>query len=553
MNDEPNSTPSEASDVEGHSKRNPWSYVPVLYFLQGVPVMIIQGMAGAMYTKLGVGTGPLGLWTSLLKLPWMLKPLWAPFVEVTSTKRHWIVAMQILISGTLVAAAFTITRSWFFAGSIGVFFVTAFLSSTHDIAADGFYLLALDKQRQAFFVGIRSAAFRLGTLFATFGLVYLAGDIEERSGNIPHAWFVALLVGAGVYGLFAVINAVVMPHPPADHPGSAHEAADLVPGLKTLGRLVLLVAGVWLVPLLAERFLEGRNDALYDALVANHSVVVAFQWVVDLGGAYLILRALARSGNSSPVTEAFVSFFRQDRIVAILGFILFFRFGESMISTMSAPFLLKPVAEGGMGISTKAQGALGGAVGVIALTVGGLLGGWVISKWGIKRSVWPMVLSLNLPNLAYIWLASVRPPSHIDATLAAAPENLALFSGAWFSYVGTVFSSAFSDPIGLVIAVDQFGYGFGLSAYLVYLMFVSQGSRYPTSNYAVATGLMALGALVAGSISGYLQEAMARSHPGDGFLWFFIAVMFFTIPGMAVLFFIPMAQQDIKEAHVEID
>lgn len=482
MNDEPNSTPSEASDVEGHSKRNPWSYVPVLYFLQGVPVMIIQGMAGAMYTKMGVETGPLGLWTSLLKLPWMLKPLWAPFVEVTSTKRRWVVAMQLLITLSLAASAFTLTKSWFFAGSIAIFFVTAFLSSTHDIAADGFYLLALDKQRQAFFVGIRSAAFRLGSLFATFALVYIAGDLEERSGNIPHSWFVALLVGAGVYGVFAVINALAMPHPPADIPGSQRASGDRV-----------------------------------------------------------------------PIVEAFVSFFRQDRILAILGFILFFRFGESMISTMAAPFLLKPIEEGGMGISTKAQGAIGGAVGVIALTVGGLLGGWVISKWGIKRSVWPMVLSLNLPNLAYIWLASVRPPSHIDATLAAAPENLALFSGAWFSYVGTVFSSAFSDPIGLVIAVDQFGYGFGLSAYLVYLMFVSQGSRYPTSNYAVATGLMALGALVAGSISGYLQEAMARSHPGDGFLWFFIAVMFFTIPGMAVLFFIPMAQQDIKEAQIEID
>lgn len=466
----------------GHSSQNPWSYVPVLYFLQGVPVMIIQGMAGTMYTKMGIALGALGLWTSLIKLPWMLKPLWAPLVEVTSTKRKWIVSMQLLIALSLVGAAFTITQSWFFAGSLSVFFVMAFLSSTHDIAADGFYLLALDKARQAFFVGIRSAAFRLGTLFATFFLVYLAGDIEEKTGNIPHSWFVALLVAAGVYGLFALINAVAMPKPQADLPGADRGIGDKV-----------------------------------------------------------------------PVVEAFVSFFKQERILAVLVFILFFRFGESMISTMAAPFLLKPVEEGGMGISTKAQGAIGGAVGVVALVVGGLLGGWLISKKGIKRCVWPMVLSLNIPNLAYIWLATARPASHVDATLAAAPTDLVVFTGPWFSYVGTVFSSAFTDPVGLVIALDQFGYGFGLAAYLVYLMFVSQGSKYPTANYAVATGLMALGAMLAGSISGYLADAMAAAHPGQGFLYFFAWVMAFTVPGMAVLFFLPMDKQDIKHAVIDLD
>ena len=470
------------ADAEGHSKQNPWTYVPVLYFLQGVPVMIIQGMAGTMYTKMGVALGALGLWTSLIKLPWMLKPLWAPFVEVTSTKRRWVVLMQALTALTLAGAAFTITKSWFFTGSLAVFFVAAFLSSTHDIAADGFYLLALDKRRQAFFVGIRSAAFRLGTLFATFFLVYIAGDVEERTGNIPHSWFIALLVAAGVYGFFAIVNAIAMPRPPADLPGSA--------------------------------------------------------------------RAL---GDKIPMVEAFVSFFRQDRILAVLVFILFFRFGESMISTMASPFLLYPNAEGGMGLSTKAVGAIGGAVGVVSLVVGGLLGGWLISKYGIKRCVWPMVLSLNIPNFAYIWLAMTKPTSHVDAALASAPENLRFFTGEWFSYVGTVFSSAFTDPVGLVIALDQFGYGFGLAAYLVYLMFVSQGSKYPTANYAVATGLMALGAMLAGSISGYLAKAMAAAHPGDGFLYFFAWVMAFTIPGMLVLFFIPMDQQDIKEVTVDID
>ncbi len=466
----------------GHAQRSPWSFVPVLYFLQGVPVMIVQGMAGTMYTKLGVAMGELGLWTSLLKLPWMLKPLWAPFVELHSTKRRWIVGMQAVMVLALAASAFAVTQSAFLALTIAAFFVVAFISSTHDIAADGFYLLALPRDAQAFFVGIRSACFRLGTLFATFGLVYLAGDIEERSGNIPHSWFVALLVATGVYGAFAALNAIALPRPRADLPGAALAQGERVPFL-----------------------------------------------------------------------VAFSAFFRQSGIFWILMFILFFRFGESMIGTMSSPFLLKPVADGGMGISTKAQGAIGGAVGVISLVLGGILGGWLISRVGIKRTIWPMVLALNIPNLAYIWLAAVRPASHIDAALAGAPENLALFSGEWFAHSGRVLSSAISDPIGLVVALDQFGYGFGFSAYLVYLMYVSQGSRFQTSSYAIATGLMALGALLAGTVSGYAQEWMARAHPGEGFLWFFIVVMFCTIPGMATLFFIPMDREDVRTAPVELD
>lgn len=277
----------EGLPLGGGRGRSPWTFVPVLYYLQGLPVMIIQGMAGTMYTKLGIEAGPLGLWTSLLKLPWMLKPLWGPLVELNSTKRRWIVIMQVLIAIGLACAAFAVTQSAFFTISIAVFMAVAFLSSTHDIAADGFYLLALDKGRQAFFVGIRSACFRLATLTAMFGLVYVAGDIEERTGNIPHSWFTALLVGAGIYGLFAVINAFALPRPFNDIPG------------RTLARA------------------EGEAGAFW---------------------------------------KAFAAFFRQDRIFWILAFILFFRFGESMISTMSPQFLLRSEAEGGLGVSTKASG-----------------------------------------------------------------------------------------------------------------------------------------------------------------------------------------------------
>jgi MFS transporter, PAT family, beta-lactamase induction signal transducer AmpG len=461
--------------------RSPWSFVPILYFLQGLPVMIVQGTAGAMYTKLGVVESTMGLWVSLLKLPWMLKPLWGPVVELNFTKRKWIVWMQALMVLALIASAYAITQSAFFTLSVAAFFVVAFLSATHDIAADGFYLLSLKKSSQAFFVGIRSAAFRLGALMATFGLVYIAGDLEEKTGNIPRSWFVALMVGAVLYGLFALVNAFAMPKPVTDVPG----------------------------------------------------------------------RQLA-AGDRAPFLHAFAAFFRQDRIFWVLMFILFFRFGESMIATMAPPFLLKEPEVGGMGISTKAQGTLGGAVGVISLTVGGILGGWMISKYGIRKTIWPMVLSLNIPNLAYIWVAATRPESRITQALAGAPEDLVLFSGEWWAHSGNVLLAAVSDPLGTVIAIDQFGYGFGLSAYLVYLMYVSQGSKYKAASYAIATGLMALGALLAGTISGYLVDYVRQFDPANTYLNFFIVVMFFTIPGMITLFFIPKHYEDTKET-VQID
>ncbi|BBO23843.1 MAG: MFS transporter [Armatimonadetes bacterium] len=469
--------------ADGSQLRSPWSFVPVLYYLQGLPVMIIQGMAGVMYTKLGVDPGPMALWTNILKLPWMLKPLWGPLVELNSTKRKWIIAMQALIAVGLFASAYAITQSAFFSLSLGVFLVVAFLSSTHDIAADGFYLLALSKERQAFFVGIRSACFRLASLTATFALVYIAGDIEERTGNIPHSWFVALMVGATIYGLFAFVNAFALPRPGLDVPG------------KTLPKV---------------------------------------------------------EGEAVPFVEAFAAFFRQDRIFWILGFILFFRFGESMISTMSGPFLVAEPEAGGLGISTKATGALGGAVGVLSLTIGGILGGWLISKKGIRKTIWPMVFSLNLPNLFYIWLGTTRPESKMDALLQSAPENLPIFSLDYLSYAGSVLTTAITDPVGIAIAVDQFGYGFGFSAYLVYLMYVSQASRYKTSSYAIATGLMALGALIAGSVSGYIVQGMSSAMPGNGYLGFFWVVMACTIPGMITLFFIPLHYEDLK-AKADLD
>lgn len=448
---------------QGH----PWVFIPLLYFLEGVPYVIVTTLSVLMYNKLGVPNDQIGLWTSLIAFPWTLKMLWGPLVDLTLTKRRWILATQALILVGLAAATWAVGLPSFLPVTLGVFAGLAFLSATHDIAADGFYLLALDKEQQAFFVGIRSTFYRLATIFGTGFLVWLAGRFlaltpESRpadgfsrfllgidtgatsliANDVARAWALALGFGVVIYGVGFLLNSLLLPKPASDGP-----------------------------------------------------------------------RGHSEPGERTPWLEAMSSFFRQRRIFWILAFILFYRFGESMIGKMSGPFLQDPVGKGGLGVPTDQIGIISGTIGVLALTLGGILGGFVIAKWGIKRCLWPMVLSLNIPNLFYVWAAFAKPG------------------------VGAV--------TGL-IAVDQFGYGFGFSAYMVYLMFVAQGSKYETSHYAIATGLMALGAMGAGILSGFLQVQL-------GYAWFFAAVCLATLPGMITLFFIPLDKEDIFQAPVEID
>jgi MFS transporter, PAT family, beta-lactamase induction signal transducer AmpG len=252
---------------------------------------------------------------------------------------------------------------------------------------------------------------------------------------------------------------------------------------------------------------------------------------------------------------AAAEYFAQDRIMAVLAFILFYRFGESMISKMSQPFLLDPRSKGGLEVATQAVGVLWGTVGVAALAIGGILGGGVIAKWGLKRSIWPMVLALNLPNFFYLWLSIARPVSPLSALIVAdkMPFMHVPASGPVMDFLVNIPSQLYNlglliwhsmrDPVGQVIFVDQFGYGFGFAAYMVYLMFISQGARFKTSHYAISTGIMALGATIAGALSGTMQQSL-------GWRDFFIAVCVLTIPGMITLFFIPLKGEDIKRQVV---
>lgn len=421
-----------------YPNKSPWWYVPSLYFQQGLPVIIIQQVSVLMYKKMGIANDQIGLWTSLIIWPWILKMLWAPFLDIYGKKRSWVIAMQVLITATLGGAALAITTQSFLLITLIIFFITAFFSATHDIALDGYYMLALSKKNQAFYSGIRSTFFRLAMVFSNGLLVMVAGYFEKKGMPISETWRMALLVGAGTYGVLLVFALGVMPK--VAHDGPVQKSAG-----------------------------ETKN--------------ASFKEVIS-------------------------SFFRLPKIIPALLFILLYRFGESMLIKMAGPFMLDPHSKGGLGLDTLQVGIILGNVGVIFLVLGGLLGGIAISKYGLRKCIWPMVIVMTVPNFFYVWVAYALPPI---------------------------------SSIYILTAVEYFSYGFGMTAYMVFAMYCSQNSKYATSHYAIVTGFMALGAMVAGIISGYLQEAV-------GYLWFFVCVCFATIPGIVVTKFIPLEFGESEDA-----
>ena len=399
----------------------PWRWVPTLYFAQAVPYVVVMTVCVVMYKTLGISNTDIALYTSWLYLPWVIKPLWSPLVEMLATKRIWILAMQLAVGTSLALVALTLPVAHFFQMSLAVLWLAAFASATHDIAADGFYMLALEQHRQAAFVGVRSAFFRVGMVSAQGGLVYLAGALGDFTGNVALAWSIVFLVAGGAFGVLAGWHYFALPAPASDH---AVEHDNLVRGF----------------------------------------------------------------------ASSFASFFRRRRIAGILAFLLLFRFAEAQALKLVTPFLLDPRSAGGLGLSTEEVGIVYGTIGVVALTVGGLLGGFVISRDGLRRWLWPMVVAMHVPNLVFVYLAMVQPSSIV--TICAA------------------------------LAIEQFGYGFGFAAFLLFMVMVSDGPTR-TAHYAICTGFMALGMMLPGMASGWLEERL-------GYANFFIWVCFATIPSFIV-------------------
>ncbi|MBI5743364.1 MAG: MFS transporter [Elusimicrobia bacterium] len=481
-------------------KRNPWLFVPTTYFAEGLPYIIINSVSVILYKNMGVSNAEMAFWTSWLYLPWVIKMLWGPMVDMYGTRRGWVVWTQLILAACLGASALSLSGQNFFAISLLSFAVGAFVSATHDIAVDGFYMLALTKEDQAFFVGIRSMFYRFAMIFGTGFLVFRAGKLQEGGLSAAASWSAMLGISAVMFLALFLYHKFVLPRPEEDKPKAEFKIAGILPLLGYLAAAGAVIAlftnlhGVWAK--------LGTAAALIAALFYACRVYIFPK----------LKSKLAEEGNS--FNEAFVSYFTMDGIGYIVAFILFYRLAEAMLLKMTQPFLLDAVEKGGLAIPTAEVGIIYGTIGMIALIVGGLMGGWLISRYGFRRCLWPMVLVLHIPDVFYLYMSYAMPAlQHITLLGREIP-------------FGTV---------PLLVAAEQLGYGVGLTAFTVYLMMIAKG-KYKTAHFAISTGIMALGMMVPGMISGMLQQAVGYRH-------FFLWVCILTVPGILVIFKLPVQEE----------
>ena len=403
---------------------SPWAWIPTLYFAQGLPYVAVMTISVIMYKRLGISNAELAFYTGWLNLPWVIKPLWSPFIDLMKTKRWWTTTMQLLIGAGLAGIAFTIPTEHFFQWTLAIFWLMAFSSATHDIAADGFYMLGLNSHQQALFVGIRSTFYRIATIAGQGLLIMLAGYLETSTGNIPYAWSITFMVLAGLFLGLCGYHQFILPRPDSDKAACEISANTLM-----------------------KEFLA-----------------------------------------------TFTSFFKKKQAGIAILFMLLYRLPEAQLAKMGIPFLVDPINEGGLGLTTEQIGFVQGTVGIIGLTLGGILGGIAVSRGGLKHWLWPMVWAISLPDIVYVYLSYIQP------------ESLLL--------------------INICVFIEQFGYGFGFTAYMLYLIYFADG-EHKTAHYAICTAFMALGMMIPGMAAGWLQEIM-------GYRMFFIWIMICTLATFGV-------------------
>ena len=536
--------------------RSPWAWIPTLYFFQGIPYSIVMITSGLIYKTMGISIASFAFWTSLLYLPWAVKPLWSPYIDVVSTKRNWVIWTQLLLGVAFIAAGLMMPLSFFYPLSLGVFAIIAISSASHDIAADGFYMYALDQHKQAFFVGIRSTFYRFAMLTALGLIPVLAGTIQKNTGLEPVTFqtrsvppeeytpfdpseiHIVKLEGEPALLLFprdlkvpvyqegkseidSAVVYIALSAPPENgetvvvNVVRKSGSKDLDLSKKQTGRFEFTGSN-WNKPVAAtvkvNHNLSGSATSEFVVTAGN----IAFSWMISLSvlGVMLLLLAiynrimLPRPDEKntrekigwSVYKEVFVSFFTKPGVIPALIFFLMYRLGESQLVKVATPFLVDSRSAGGIGLTSAQYGIAYGTIGMLCLTMGGILGGITAARFGLRKLIFIMALCMNIPISVYIYLSQVQPM----------PGNLTIY---------------------LSIALEQFGYGFGFTAYMLYMLHYVGESKYKTAEYAIGTSLMALGMMLPGMISGTVKEALGYQH-------FFIYVILCSIPGLIAIRFL---------------
>lgn len=486
--------------IQKRTTRNPWAWIPTLYFTEAIPYVMVMSVSVMMYKNLNVSNSDIAFFTSLLYFPWFLKFLWGPFIDMFKTKRLWTIAMQVIVAIALFGIALALTTNFYWSASLLVFALMAFASATHDIAADGFYMLSLEEQQQSAFVGVRATFYRIATIFGSGLLVVIAGELAPTTG-FKSAWSIVFVIAGILFVALFIYHRLILPYPTED--------VGTLGGKKLQGKQVglliggfILFAGIIYAAFILLSSILGLFGMIHPwkTIVSTISLVII---TVILFRTYVakIVDNFEKSETKNELMlpfieflKAFVIFMQKEDIWKILSFLLFYRFAEAQLVKLVQPFLLDPRIKGGLELSTAEVGIVYGTVGIIALTVGGLIGGYVISKQGLKWWLWPMVIIMHLPDLAFVYLSQYMPTHFL--------------------------------LINTAVALEQFGYGFGFTAYMMYMIMVSQG-EHKTSHFAICTGIMALGMMLPGMYSGALQEQIGYQH-------FFLWVILSTVPGFIV-------------------
>lgn len=455
--------------------RSPWAWIPTLYFLEGLPYVAVVLISVIMYKRMGISNAEISFFTSLIYLPWVIKPVWSPFVDILKTKRWWTLTMQLLVAVGLALVALFLPVKFFLTATLIVFAFMAFASATHDIAADGFYMLALNRHDQSMFVGIRSTFYRAAMIAGQGPLVILAGLLETNSDGMMKFW-------------------ASMPW------ASWVNTSQGIAAEKGAGGGEVAAAWSTTFLILAALFAVG---------------VIYHHWALPRPDVDKMKGASLKSSRDvfKEFAATFVTFFQKKHIVSAVLFLLFFRFPEAQLVKLINPFLLDPLNKGGLALSTEEIGLVYGIVGVAGLTLGGIIGGFCAAKGGLKRWLWPMSWAISLTCITFVFLSFTQT------------QSLLL--------------------INLCVFIEQFGYGFGFTAYMLYMIYFAEG-EHKTAHYAICTGFMALGMTIPGMFAGWLQEMI-------GYKLFFIWVMVCCAATIAVSAFVKIDEKPEGEPSPEID